>query len=71
MAAEFDEHDAVGIANAMQYTNALLPLGERLRDVSPPTLLTLGAHEDRFLPSSSRRGSSRPSRSSSCPPATR
>ena len=50
MAAEFDEHDAVGIANSMQYTNALTPLGDRLRQVSSPTLLTLGVQEDRFLP---------------------
>jgi len=50
MAAEFDEHDAVGIANSMEYTNALTPLGGRLGDVSVPTLLTVGVKEDRFLP---------------------
>jgi 2-succinyl-6-hydroxy-2,4-cyclohexadiene-1-carboxylate synthase len=50
MAAEFDEHDAVGIANSIEFTNRDLPLGERLRDVSAPTLLTVGVQEDGFLP---------------------
>lgn len=49
LAAEFDEHEAEGIAHSLITTNARLPLGDRLKDVSTPTLLTLGVDEERFL----------------------
>ncbi len=47
---EFPEHDAAGLAATMAYTNLTLPLGERVREVSVPTLLTLGMREQTFLP---------------------
>lgn len=50
MAVEFDEHDASGVAHSMQVTTSLLPLGDRLRSVKVPTLLTVGTREERFLP---------------------
>ncbi len=50
LVAEFAEHDAGGLAATMQYTNLTLPLGERVRAVSVPTLLTLGVREETFLP---------------------
>lgn len=50
MAREFDEHSAPGIAGSLRYTNRSLPLGDRLAEVSRPTLLTLGVEEERFLP---------------------
>jgi pimeloyl-ACP methyl ester carboxylesterase len=49
MASEFEEHDAAGIAQSMYTTNAGLPLGDRVSEVSRPTLLTLGIDEERFL----------------------
>lgn len=49
LAAEFDEHDAAGIAESLVTTNARLPLGDRLADVCHPTLLTVGVDEERFL----------------------
>lgn len=49
MAAEFDEHSVEGIAKAMTITTASLPLGERLPLVLPPTLLTVGLREERFV----------------------
>ena len=49
LAQEFDEHEAAGIANSMYTTNAGLPLGDRVEQVSRPTLLTLGVDEERFL----------------------
>jgi len=49
LAVEFEEHDAGGVAESLFTTNAHLPLGERLRDVTRPTLLTLGVDEERFL----------------------
>lgn len=50
LAAEFDEHDALGIAESLYITNARLPLGDRVTEVSRPTLLTLGVDEERFQP---------------------
>lgn len=50
LAAEFAEHTGSGIANSLRYTNAGLPLGERLAEVAHPTLLTLGVDEETFLP---------------------
>lgn len=49
LAAEFDEHDAVGLAHSMRHTTAALPLGERLAEIAVPTLLTVGVHEEPFL----------------------
>ncbi len=48
LAGEFSEHDATGLAASFRITNAELPLGERLRDVAVPTLLTNGTEEGRF-----------------------
>jgi len=48
LAAEFGEHDALGVAHSMQYTTAELPLGDRLAEVAVPTLLTLGTREEAF-----------------------
>ncbi|MGE3327832.1 MAG: alpha/beta fold hydrolase [Acidimicrobiia bacterium] len=49
LAAEFAEHDAVGLAHSMRHTTAALPLGERLAELRPPTLLTVGVREEQFL----------------------
>lgn len=49
LAIEFDEHEAAGIAESLYTTNARLPLGDRLTEVSRPTMLTLGVDEKRFL----------------------
>lgn len=49
LAQEFAEHTASGISSSLRYTNADLPLGERVVDVSVPTLLTLGVAEERFV----------------------
>jgi 2-succinyl-6-hydroxy-2,4-cyclohexadiene-1-carboxylate synthase len=46
---EIDEHDALGVANAMAITTARMPLGNRLTQVTRPTLLTLGVDEEPFL----------------------
>ena len=48
LAGEFSEHDAMGLAASFRITNAELPLGERLRGVAVPTLLTNGTEEGRF-----------------------
>lgn len=50
LAAELGEHSADGVARAMTVTTASAPLGDRLREVSVPTLLTVGRQEERFLP---------------------
>lgn len=50
MAVEFEEHTTAGIAHSMEHTTALLPLGDRMAEVSVPTLLTVGTQEDKFLP---------------------
>ncbi|MFN0030422.1 MAG: alpha/beta fold hydrolase [Acidimicrobiales bacterium] len=50
LAAEFAEHTGLGIANSLRHTNSGLPLGERLAEVSHPTLMTLGVDEETFLP---------------------
>ena len=50
LASELEEHTAGAVAYAMTVTTAGAPLGERLRDVSAPTLLTVGRQEERFLP---------------------
>lgn len=50
LAAEFDEHDPVGIATGMAITSNRVPLGDQLEAVSRPTLLTVGVDEERFLP---------------------
>ncbi|MDH3678432.1 MAG: alpha/beta fold hydrolase [Acidimicrobiia bacterium] len=49
LAVEFDEHEAHGIAESLFITNARLPLGDRVTEVSRPTLLTVGIDEERFL----------------------
>jgi hypothetical protein len=49
MAAEFAEHDRQGVAGSLTITNRYLALGERVLDVSHPTLLTVGVLEERFL----------------------
>lgn len=48
LAGEFSEHDAAGLAGSFRLTNATLPLGERLREVAVPVLLTNGTEEGRF-----------------------
>lgn len=50
MVAEFEEHQAEGVANSFAITNRHLALGEKVLDVSRPTLLTVGVDETRFLP---------------------
>jgi 2-succinyl-6-hydroxy-2,4-cyclohexadiene-1-carboxylate synthase len=50
LAAEFDEHQTEGIARSFELTNRSLPLGDRLRQIVQPTLLTVGVDEERFLP---------------------
>ncbi len=50
LAAEFDGHESEGVARSFELTNRNLPLGERLRLVSRPTMLTVGVREQRFLP---------------------
>ncbi len=50
LAVEFDEHDATGIATGLATTSNRVPLGDRLEDITAPTLLTLGVDEERFLP---------------------
>ncbi|MEZ5266548.1 MAG: alpha/beta hydrolase [Acidimicrobiales bacterium] len=49
LAAEFAEHDALGLAHSMRHTTAALPLGERMAELRPPTLLTVGVREEQFL----------------------
>ncbi|MFT7648563.1 MAG: pimeloyl-ACP methyl ester carboxylesterase [Candidatus Poriferisodalaceae bacterium] len=46
--AEFAEHTAAGVIGGLQHTNKACPLGERLAEVSRPTLLTNGIEETRF-----------------------
>ena len=48
LAGEFSEHDATGLVNSFRFTNAGVPLGERLADVAVPVLLTNGTEEGRF-----------------------
>ena len=48
LADEFSEHDPVGISGSFRYTNYSLPLGEKLRDIAAPALLTNGIDEERF-----------------------
>ncbi len=48
LAEEFSEHQALGIANSLRYTNGGLPIGDRLAEVRAPTLLTLGVDEEAF-----------------------
>ncbi|MCP3991941.1 MAG: alpha/beta fold hydrolase [Actinomycetia bacterium] len=48
LAIEFDEHDAIGMAQSLLTTNALVPLGDRVLGVSRPTILTLGVDDERF-----------------------
>lgn len=48
LAVEFSEHDELGISGSFRYTNYSLPLGEKLRDIAVPTLLTNGIDEERF-----------------------
>lgn len=50
LAAEFDEHDAEGIATGLAISSNRVPLGDRVEDVAIPTVLTLGVDEERFLP---------------------
>ncbi len=50
LAAEFAEHSAHGIAQSLRVTNAGLPLGDRLGQVTRPTLFTNGVQEERFQP---------------------
>ncbi|MDG2111136.1 MAG: alpha/beta fold hydrolase [Actinomycetota bacterium] len=45
---EFSEHGATGIIGSFRHTNYSLPLGEALRDIQVPTLLTNGIDEERF-----------------------
>lgn len=45
---EFSEHDPVGIIGSFRHTNYSLPLGEALREIAVPTLLTNGIDEERF-----------------------
>jgi len=47
--AQFDEHDAAGLAATMLHTNISLPIGERVTEISAPTLLTLGVREESFV----------------------
>ena len=48
LAEEFSEHQPTGIIGSFRYTNYSLPLGETLRQISVPTLLTNGIDEERF-----------------------
>ncbi|MCP5028456.1 MAG: alpha/beta fold hydrolase [Actinomycetia bacterium] len=48
LAREFDEHTEIGIAQSLRITNAQLPLGDQLAEVSRPTLMTNGVDEERF-----------------------
>ncbi|WP_419932504.1 alpha/beta fold hydrolase [Candidatus Poriferisodalis sp.] len=48
LAGEFSEHDATGLVNTFRFTNAGVPLGDRLRNVAVPVLLTNGTEEGRF-----------------------
>lgn len=50
MVAEFEEHQTEGVVGSFAITNRHLALGERVLDVSVPTMLTLGTDEKRFLP---------------------
>jgi pimeloyl-ACP methyl ester carboxylesterase len=50
MVEEFEEHDPKGLFGSFAITNRDLALGEKVLDVSRPTLLTLGVQEERFLP---------------------
>ncbi|MEM9562412.1 MAG: alpha/beta hydrolase [Actinomycetota bacterium] len=50
LAVEFEEHDVDGVATGMAITSDRVPLGDRLADITIPTMLTLGVDEERFLP---------------------
>ncbi len=50
LAQEFGEHQTEGIARSFELTNRTLPLGDRLKSVALPTMLTVGVLEERFLP---------------------
>ena len=55
--AEFNEHTAAGVIGGFRHTNRSCPLGERVVDVSRPTLLTNGIAEPGFqdkLPAAQR-----------------
>ena len=49
MEDEFGEHTAGGVAGSFAVTNRYLALGERVLEVSRPTMLTVGMLEERFL----------------------
>jgi len=48
LADEFSEHTGPGLVNSFLVTNYSLPLGERLREIAVPTLLTNGIQEEQF-----------------------
>lgn len=50
MAAEFEEHTAAGVAGSFAITNRHLALGDRVAEISRPTMLTVGTDEARFQP---------------------
>ena len=49
MEAEFDEHTSGGVAGSFAVTNRYLALGDKVQEISRPTLLTVGVLEERFL----------------------
>ncbi len=48
LADEFSEHTGPGLVNSFLVTNYSLPLGEGLREIAVPTLLTNGVQEEQF-----------------------
>jgi len=48
LAREFAEHTQAGIVGSFRITNYSLPLGDLLKTINQPTLLTNGVHEERF-----------------------